>query len=411
MEEVAPGPAPPQGLWQRLRLFNRRWPAGLRHAHFAALCLLPLELITGTLLYLPAAHTRLIPVLPLIEAVHNWGGVVFCLLLFLPLAYPLGKRLLAVMDWRILFWLGAGLGVTGLALWAPGFGGILQGGAFAVHGILAVALGVWALYHGALRVETALRGGEPGRPLGERQSLSRRALLGDLGQAALWMTAGTAIFGWLQGVRRTVQAAAAHPGPNGAPRIAGGQPIPGFELYTVTGTYPTYSPQTWRLRVDGMVAQPLSLSLTDIQALPQVTETRTFHCVTGWSVPGVTWQGVRIADLLAKAQVDPDATWITFTSFDGVYTDSLSLEQAQAEGVILALRADGAPLAVEQGAPLRLLVPDMFGYKSVKWLAGLRLTNREHMGYWEQRGYGPNAYLNTINGWPAGQGGLGRLFP
>jgi DMSO/TMAO reductase YedYZ molybdopterin-dependent catalytic subunit len=131
-------------------------------------------------------------------------------------------------------------------------------------------------------------------------------------------------------------------------------------------------------------------------------------------VPGVTWQGVRIADLLAKAQPDPKATWITFHSFDGVYADSLSLEQAQAAGVILAHRADDAPLAIAQGAPLRLLVPDMFGYKSVKWLASLNLTTSEEMGYWEQRGYGPNAYLNTINGWPPGQGGLaglGGLFP
>lgn len=411
MGQVAVGPAPPQGIWQRLRLLKRRWPVFFQHAHLIALCLLPLELITGSILYFPVLHTHLIAELPVIEAIHDWGGVAFCALLPLPILYPLGKRVLAVVDWRVFFWVGAGLGVTGFALWAPGVGNILQGGAFALHGILAVALGLWVIYHGAVRLETAAHGGEAGRSRSERQRVGRRAMLADLGRALLWMTAGTAIFGWVQGIRRTVQADAAKPGPNGQPHVPAGQPIPGFELYTVTGTYPQYSPTTWRLNVTGMVANPLSLTLTDILALPQVTETETFHCVTGWSVPGVIWQGVRIADLLAKAQPDPKATWITFHSFDGVYTDSLSLEQAQAAGVILAHQADGQPLAVAQGAPLRLLVPDMFGYKSVKWLASLELTSKETMGFWEQRGYGPNAYLNTVDGWPAGQGGLAGLFP
>ncbi len=411
MGQTVGSPPPPLGTWQRLRLFSRRWPAQLHHAHTAALYLLPLELVTGVLLYLPIFHSALIRWLPIIEAVHIWGGIVFCALLALPILFPLGRRLLAVADWRALFWLGAGLAVSGLALWAPGIGVLLQGGASTVHGLLALAIGLWAIYHGVVRLETAARGGDPGRKRNERRPLSRRNLLGEFSRAILWTTLGTATVGWLQGLRRTLWADAATPAPTGTPRTPPDSPIPGFVLYTVTGAYPQYSPTDWHLEVKGLVQVPLSLTLDDIRALPQVTEVRTFRCVTGWSVPNVTWEGVLISDLLAKAIPHQSATWITFRSFDGVYTDSLSLSQAQTTGVMLAHRADGRPLATQQGAPLRLLVPDMFGYKSVKWLQSLKLTNEELMGYWELRGYGPNAYLNTVDGWPPGEGGLAGLWP
>jgi DMSO/TMAO reductase YedYZ molybdopterin-dependent catalytic subunit len=209
--------------------------------------------------------------------------------------------------------------------------------------------------------------------------------------------------------QRAIALGAREAGPSGGGATGGG-PLPGFQLYTVTGGYPAYDPAAWRLAVEGLVHTPLSLSLADLRRLPQVAETDAFHCVTGWVVPGVRWQGVRIADLLARAGVRPEAAWITFDSFDGVYTDSLSLSQATAPGVLLALRADGRPLARQQGAPLRLFVPQMYGYKSVKWVGRLRLVASREIGYWEQRGYGPDAYLGTVNGWTSG-GGLRSLLP
>ena len=217
--------------------------------------------------------------------------------------------------------------------------------------------------------------------------------------------AGTVALGLLQGVSTAIaKATPAANGPTGGPA-----PLPGFQLYTVTGTYPGYDPATWRLVVDGLVDQPLTLSLADLRRLPQTTETRTFRCVTGWEVPNVVWQGVRIAELLREARPQAGARWIRFLSFDGVYSDSLSLAQAVASGVMLAHHADGRPLARQQGAPVRLFVPQMYGYKSVKWVQRLRLVTQEELGYWELRGYGPNAYLGTVNGWPAGS--LRSLFP
>ncbi len=403
--------------WARLSAFSRRWPGLFANAHRVALYLLPVELLTGAALYFPRLHTDLIAWLPLIEGIHVWAGIAFCGLLPMPVLFPLGKRLLATVDWVASFWFVAGLGVTGLALWtAPGSASLLRTGAFGLHGILAVAFAVWALYHGLVRLETALRGRDPERQAEHRDRASRRTMLASLGRAVLGSIAGTAVFGWLGGAFAALARGAAAPMGGGAPAAGGAtqagdnQPLPGFQIYTVTGGFPSYDARTYRLEIGGMVHAPASLSLADVRKLPQVTETRAFHCVTGWVVAGVVWQGVRISDLLRLVQPQSGAAWITFASFDGVYTDSLSLAQATAEGVLLVHQADGRPLATAQGAPLRLFVPQMYGYKSVKWVGRLRLVASREIGYWEQRGYGPDAYLGTVNGWTSG-GGLRSLLP
>lgn|GEM_PF-777687 len=411
------GPPSRLGVWTRLSAFGRRWPALFVYAHRAALYLLPVELLTGAALYFPRLHTGLIAWLPLIEAIHVWAGIAFCALLLLPVLLPLGHRLLATVDWVATFWFVSGLGVTGLALWtATASGSLLRSGAFGLHGVLTVAFVAWVLYHGLVRLETALRGGDPERRADRRDRANRRAMLASLGRAVLGSFVGTAVFGWLGGAFAAVGRGVAAPMGGDALATGGGgtggsRPIPGFQIYTVTPGFPSYDPTTWHLEIGGMVDAPASLSLADLEKLPQVTETRDFHCVTGWVVPGVVWQGVRISDLLQQVKPQAGAGWITFDSFDGVYTDSLSLSQATAAGVLLAHRADGAPLAVQQGAPLRLVVPQMYGYKSVKWVGRLRLVASRELGYWENRGYGPDAYLGTVNGWPSPLGGLGSLIP
>jgi len=401
--------------WTRLRAFGRRWPTVFVYAHRLALYLLPVELITGAILYFPRLHTSLIAWLPLTLDIHVWAGIAFCALLLVPILFPLGSRLLASIDWVATFWLVGGLAVTGLALWSGVAAAmLLRPGAFGLHGILTIAFLGFVLYHGLVRVETAIRGGDPERTTDRHSRIPRRTMAGTLLRALAGGVFGTAVFGWLgsafatlgQGGAGAMGALEAAPrGPSGG----SGRPIPGFQLYTVTGGYPTYDPTTWRLSVAGLVRQPLSLSQADLMQLPQATETQAFHCVTGWEVPGVVWQGVRIADVLRAAGPQVAAAWITFDSFDGVYSDSLSLEQATAQDVLLAHHANGSPLAREQGAPLRLYVPQMYGYKSVKWVFRLRLVTDRELGYWEHRGYGPDAFLGTVNGWPKGSG-LGGFF-
>ena len=175
----------------------------------------------------------------------------------------------------------------------------------------------------------------------------------------------------------------------------------GFTLYTVTGGYPA-TPADYHLTVGGMVDRPLSLSVADLETLPATRLTHNFQCVTGWEVADVHWVGVRLTDLAEHAGASPKATAFWFNSFDGVYTESLSMEQAKQSGAIVAYSMLGAPVTRDHGGPVRLYVPGMFGYKSIKWLSHITLTDQLELGYWELNGYPLNAW---IDGHPPSSGG------
>ena len=166
-----------------------------------------------------------------------------------------------------------------------------------------------------------------------------------------------------------------------------------FTIYTITSGYPA-APANYRLRVDGLVQNPLSLTVADLQSLPATRLARDFQCVTGWVVGDVHWVGVRLVDLAERAGVGPTASAFHFTSFDGLDTESLTIEQAHQTGAIVAYSMLGAPVTREHGGPVRLYVPDMFGYKSIKWLSRIELVTRAEPGYWEQNGYPVNAWIS-----------------
>jgi len=162
---------------------------------------------------------------------------------------------------------------------------------------------------------------------------------------------------------------------------------PVFRFYSVTGGVEPRDAESYRLRVGGLVAQPATYRLDDLMALPRTTFTSDFHCVTGWVVPGVQWSGVALADLLDRARPAPEARAVRFRSFDGVYTESLTLEDVREPHVVVALEMLGGPVSHDHGGPVRMYVDGQYGYKSTKWLDGIELTDTEVPGYWEHRGY------------------------
>jgi sulfoxide reductase catalytic subunit YedY len=127
--------------------------------------------------------------------------------------------------------------------------------------------------------------------------------------------------------------------------------------------------------------------------LKRKVQVSDFHCVTGWSVYNNTWEGIPLSELLDKAGVDARAKFVEFYSGDKVYTDTLSLEQARMQDVMVAVLHDGKPIPQELGGPVRLIVPKMYTYKSVKWLQSIELLEKDHTGYWEQRGYDNDAWV------------------
>lgn len=176
-----------------------------------------------------------------------------------------------------------------------------------------------------------------------------------------------------------------------------------FRIYSVTGGLPTRTDAEYRLTVDGHVDRPATLDIADVrERLPQTQLTRDFQCVTGWRVEDVAWVGVRLADVLDRAGVRSGATHVRFWSFDGVYTETLTMEQARRDDVLVAHQMLGRSVTREHGGPVRLYVAPMYGYKSLKWLERIEVvTALDHPtdpGYWEQRGYEVDAWVGRSNG-------------
>ena len=157
-------------------------------------------------------------------------------------------------------------------------------------------------------------------------------------------------------------------------------PSSGWRIYTVAGSMPSFDPATWRLRVDGLVRKPLDLTYDDLRALPRAEQVSTFHCVTGWTVGGVRWGGVRFDDLLAAARPLPRAGALHFVSAEQPYDDYLDLRQVALPDAMLAYEMDGKPLPRVHGAPVRVVIPEMYGYKNVKWVSGSRSSQSRVRG-------------------------------
>ena len=176
-------------------------------------------------------------------------------------------------------------------------------------------------------------------------------------------------------------------------------PSGGWRIYTISGSMPTFDERSWRLRVGGETASPLTLDYHALRALPKTEQISTFHCVTGWTVTNVHWGGVRLSDLLSLVKPAVTAHALEFVSAEYPYTDYLTMEQAQLHDVMLAYEMNGVPLPREHGAPVRLVIPEMYGYKNVKWLKGINLVRAPQSGYWEQLGYDQNAWVGHSNGY------------
>lgn len=160
-----------------------------------------------------------------------------------------------------------------------------------------------------------------------------------------------------------------------------------FRYYSVTGSVPTRDATNYRLDVTGLVDRPTTFSLADLKALPQTAFVSDFQCVTGWRVLQVPWSGVRLSSVLDLVAPRASAKAVRFRSFDGTYTESLTLADARRADVIVALSMYDKPVTHDHGGPVRIYAASMYGYKSTKWLSGIELTGREVPGYWETRGY------------------------
>jgi DMSO/TMAO reductase YedYZ molybdopterin-dependent catalytic subunit len=144
--------------------------------------------------------------------------------------------------------------------------------------------------------------------------------------------------------------------------------------------------RSFRLEVHGAVKTPFTVDYGQLLKLPQAEQAADVHCVTGWSLLDSIWKGVTVATLAERAGVKGDARHVIFESHHG-FTANVPLAEALAPTVMVTYRVNGKPFASAHGAPVRGLVPDLYFWKSAKWLTGIRFVTADEPGFWEVRGY------------------------
>lgn len=156
--------------------------------------------------------------------------------------------------------------------------------------------------------------------------------------------------------------------------------------------------ESWFLKLDGLVEKPFHLSMDNLRGLPAVAMSVAIACIGSSArhplVKQAVWKGVPLQDLLAEAQVNPDATYAQFTAADGYST---YVPTALVSDALLAYSVDGHDLPPEQGYPLRLVVPGVYGFKMPKWIQRIELTQTPTPGYWEAQGWSASGQVQTAS--------------
>jgi len=152
------------------------------------------------------------------------------------------------------------------------------------------------------------------------------------------------------------------------------------------GSVPQFDAERWDFRVYGLVGSVIKLNWREFNALPQIESQSDFHCVTRWSRFDNRWTGISVRELLDRAKPKPEAAFVLVHAEQG-YTANIPLADLQRDNVLLATHHDGEPLPADHGYPLRLIVPHLYAWKSVKWVRGFELLDEETAGFWEQNGY------------------------
>ena len=180
--------------------------------------------------------------------------------------------------------------------------------------------------------------------------------------------------------------------PDGRPRIPPGQHAV-KALVPMGGAAGPGKIDDWHLKISGLVEQPQTFSFRNLMGLNQVNLTCDVHCVTGWTLLDSKWAGMRITEIIKRVGVKNSARFVIFEGHAG-YSSNIPLDEAVKKNVILAHQFFGKQLPKAHGAPLRVLIPDRYFYKSVKWLEAIRFTEIDEPGYYESSGYS-----NTADPW------------
>jgi DMSO/TMAO reductase YedYZ molybdopterin-dependent catalytic subunit len=301
-------------------------------------------------------------------------------------------------------WLVFGLGVY-MLLGGGIFGQHLQAGPIWHAGSLLIVFGVYGITLWHVFAALAHRA-EPAIPDTSRRVFLRNAavaMVATIGAGAIWRLVSS---GESDATTSPVVAGA-------APAAASPPNAPPFDLkgispevtdlgefYTVSKNVidPSVAVGGWRLKIDGLVDQPMELTYDQLTALPASDGYYTLMCISneigGDQWGNAAWRGVKLKYLLEQAGVHTDGYKAVFSAADN-YKDSVRLENALHPDALLAWEMNGAPLQREHGYPARLLIPGIYGMKNVKWLTGISIVPNDFKGFWQNQGWDDAAPYQT----------------
>lgn len=187
----------------------------------------------------------------------------------------------------------------------------------------------------------------------------------------------------------------------GEPRREMSPITPNDEFYiTSYRTPPFVSAEQWTLSIRGQANTSFTLTYPQLLAQPSVSEIVTLECVgngvAGEAIGTAEWEGVRLKTILERAGVRTQAYDVIFHAADG-YSDSLSIERAMMDDMLIAYRMNGVPLPLGHEFPARIIAPGHYGMKHVQWLTGIELVTSDYKGYYQQKGGSDDAIVKTMS--------------
>jgi DMSO/TMAO reductase YedYZ molybdopterin-dependent catalytic subunit len=152
------------------------------------------------------------------------------------------------------------------------------------------------------------------------------------------------------------------------------------------GDAPRFNPATWDFHITGLVENPVRLKWPEFSTLPMKEVVADMHCVTRWSRFDVRWEGIPFTEIAGLAKPKPEAQYVMVHA-DYDYSANMPLVDLMRATTLFALKHNGEPLPLDHGYPVRLVVPHLYAWKSVKWVRGVEFLQRDAPGFWERNGY------------------------
>jgi DMSO/TMAO reductase YedYZ molybdopterin-dependent catalytic subunit len=221
----------------------------------------------------------------------------------------------------------------------------------------------------------------------ESTTWTRRSLLSWLGNGCVLALAGRGVSGGLAPNRPSERGRWARCGQEGFEFQPGDRDLENWYERTVDPQVLDDILAGWKLSVGGLVENDFSLTFDQLVSLPSHNPVVDFHCVEGWSVYDVPWNGVPLNELFTQARVAPSASYVNFHTVGGEYNESIPLSVALETNTILAYGVGGSSLSLKHGFPARIVIPRLFGYKNAKFVERIELSDHPIMGYWVRLGY------------------------